>query len=58
MRLARAGSRTPRASAAGSPELWCGIAFDNKDALLGGLREMQGIIGQFADALEAAIAQC
>lgn len=53
MRLAAGGFKDSTRIAAGSPELWCGIAFDNKDALLGGLREMQGIIGQFADALEA-----
>ena len=53
MRLAAGGFKDSTRIAAGSPELWCGIAFDNKDALLGGLREMQDIIGQFADALEA-----
>ena len=53
MRLAAGGFKDSTRIAAGSPELWCGIAFDNKDALDAGLREMQGIIGQFADALEA-----
>ncbi len=53
MRLAAGGFKDSTRIAAGSPELWCGIAFDNRDALLGGLREMQGIVGQFADALEA-----
>ena len=53
MRLAAGGFKDTTRIAAGSPKLWCGIAFDNKDALLVGLREMQGIIGQFADALEA-----
>ena len=53
MRLAAGGFKDSTRIAAGSPELWCGIAFDNHDALLDGLREVQGIIGQFADALEA-----
>ncbi len=53
MRLAAGGFKDSTRIAAGSPELWCGIAFDNREALLGGLREMQGIVGQFADALEA-----
>ncbi len=53
MRLAAGGFKDSTRIAAGSPELWCGIAFDNRDALLAGLREMQGIVGQFADALEA-----
>ncbi len=52
MRLAAGGFKDSTRIAAGSPELWCGIAFDNRDALLAGLREMQGIVGQFADALE------
>ena len=53
MRLAAGGFKDSTRIAAGSPELWCGIAFDNKEALTSGLREMQGIIGQFADALDA-----
>ena len=53
MRLAAGGFKDSTRIAAGSPELWCGIAFDNKDALDAGPREMQGIIGQLADALEA-----
>ena len=51
MRLAAGGFRDSTRIAAGSPELWCGIAFDNKDALSDGLDEIQGIIGAFADAL-------
>ncbi|NGM17337.1 prephenate dehydrogenase/arogenate dehydrogenase family protein [Eggerthellaceae bacterium zg-893] len=51
MRLAAGGFKDTTRIAAGSPELWCGIAFDNKEALLAGLVEMQQIIGQFADAL-------
>ncbi|HIY84450.1 prephenate dehydrogenase/arogenate dehydrogenase family protein [Rubneribacter sp.] len=53
MRLAAGGFKDTTRIAAGSPQLWCGIAFDNKDALSAGLAEMQGIIASFADALEA-----
>ena len=51
MLLAAGGFKDSTRIAAGSPELWCGIAFDNKDALSDGLDEIQGIIGAFADAL-------
>ena len=51
MRLAAGGFKDSTRIAAGSPELWCGLAFDNKDALSDGLDEIQGIIGAFADAL-------
>ena len=51
MRLAAGGFKDSTRIAAGSPELWCGIAFDNKDALSDGLDEIQGILGAFADAL-------
>lgn len=51
MRLAAGGFKDSTRIAAGSPELWCGIAFDNKDALSDGLDEIQGIIDAFADAL-------
>lgn len=51
MRLAAGGFKDSTRIAAGSPELWCGIAFDNKDALSDGLDEIQGIISAFADAL-------
>lgn len=53
MRLAAGGFKDTTRIAAGSPELWCGIAFDNKDALGAGLAEMQGIIASFAEALAA-----
>ncbi len=52
MRLAAGGFKDSTRIAAGSPNLWCGIAFDNAEALRDGLLEMQGIIGKFADALE------
>ena len=51
MRLAAGGFKDSTRIAAGSPELWCGIAFDNKDVLSDGLDEIRGIIGAFADAL-------
>lgn len=53
MRLAAGGFKDTTRVAAGSPSLWCGIAFDNADAVKAGLRDMQGILGSFADALEA-----
>ena len=53
MRLAAGGFKDSTRIAAGSPELWCGISFDNAEALSAGLAEMQGIIGSFADALAA-----
>lgn len=53
MRLAAGGFKDSTRIAAGSPELWCGIAFDNRDALADGLAEVQDIIGSFADALNA-----
>ncbi|MFR4804722.1 MAG: prephenate dehydrogenase dimerization domain-containing protein, partial [Eggerthellaceae bacterium] len=43
MRLAAGGFKDSTRIAAGSPELWCGIAFDNKDALSDGLDEIRGI---------------
>jgi prephenate dehydrogenase len=53
MRLAAGGFKDTTRIAAGSPELWCGIAFDNADALDAGLREMRDILGSFSDALSA-----
>lgn len=53
MRLAAGGFKDTTRIAAGSPELWCGIAFDNKDALVAGLDEMRQIISGFSDALAA-----
>ncbi|MCI8340689.1 MAG: prephenate dehydrogenase/arogenate dehydrogenase family protein [Eggerthellaceae bacterium] len=52
MRLAAGGFKDTTRIAAGSPKLWCGIAFDNAQALVEGLAEMTGIIGSFATALE------
>lgn len=53
MRLAAGGFKDSTRIAAGSPELWCGIAFDNAQALSEGLAEMQGIIESFSQALAA-----
>ena len=53
MRLAAGGFKDSTRIAAGSSKLLCGIAFDNACALTSGLREMQGIIGDFADAIDA-----
>lgn len=50
-RLAAGGFKDSTRIAAGSPELWCGIAFDNAEALRKGLGEMQQIISQFEDSL-------
>lgn len=53
MRLAAGGFKDTTRVAAGSPKLWCGIAFDNAEALGAGLDEMAGIIASFRDALGA-----
>lgn len=57
MRLAAGGFKDTTRVAAGSPELWCGIAFDNADALSEGLHEMEQIIASYASAIEARDAQ-
>lgn len=53
MRLAAGGFKDTTRIAAGSPKLWCGIAFDNAEALGAGLQEMSDIIGGFQGALAA-----
>lgn len=53
MRLAAGGFKDTTRIAAGSPKLWCGIAFDNERALADGVAEMEGILGRFRAALEA-----
>ncbi len=53
MRLAAGGFKDTTRIAAGSPDLWCGIAFDNADALHDGLAEMISIIESFDEALTA-----
>lgn len=52
-RLCAGGFKDSTRIAAGSPELWSGIAFDNKQALHDGLVEMSEIIGRFITALES-----
>lgn len=53
MRLAAGGFKDSTRIAAGSPRLWCGIAFDNAAALSAGLGEMADILGGFKAALDA-----
>ena len=52
MRLAAGGFKDTTRVASGSPQLWCGIAFDNAAALKEGLLEFQRIVGSFIEALE------
>ncbi len=51
MRLAAGGFKDTTRVAAGSPALWCGIAFDNADALANGLAEMTDILANLRSAL-------
>ncbi len=51
-RLAAGGFKDSTRIAAGSPQLWCGISFDNRQALRDGLDEIRSILGQFQDALD------
>ena len=51
LRLAAGGFKDSTRIAAGSPELWCGIAIDNREALSEGLREFGDIIAQFERAV-------
>ena len=53
MRLAAGGFKDTTRIAAGSPNLWCGITFDNAEAVARGLHDMQDILGAFADAIES-----
>ncbi len=57
MRLAAGGFKDTTRVAAGSPELWCGIAFDNAEALASGLHEMESIISAYAQAIEGRDAE-
>lgn len=50
-KLAAGGFKDSTRIAAGSPELWTGISFDNSEALSQGLEEMKSIITQFEEAL-------
>ncbi len=50
-RLAAGGFKDSTRIAAGSPALWTGIAFDNREAIVDGLDEVGSIIHGFADTL-------
>ena len=52
MRLAAGGFKDTTRIAAGSPELWCGIAFDNANAVKKGIADMRAILDSFARAIE------
>ena len=56
-RLAAGGFKDTTRIAAGSPELWCGIALDNRKALARGLGEIKDIITDMQVSLESANAQ-
>lgn len=51
LRLAAGGFKDTTRIAAGSPELWCGIALDNRAALADGLAELGDILKSFEDAI-------
>ncbi|MEF2846270.1 MAG: prephenate dehydrogenase/arogenate dehydrogenase family protein, partial [Eggerthellaceae bacterium] len=50
-RLAAGGFKDSTRIAAGSPALWCGIAFDNRKAIVEGLDEVRSILKDYADTL-------
>ncbi|MDR3316358.1 MAG: prephenate dehydrogenase/arogenate dehydrogenase family protein [Coriobacteriales bacterium] len=50
-RLAAGGFKDTTRIAAGSPDLWCGIALDNQEALVRGLGEIKQIIADFEDSI-------
>jgi prephenate dehydrogenase len=56
-RLAAGGFKDTTRIAAGSPELWCGIALDNREALSQGLGEIRQIISRIEASLEAGDAR-
>jgi prephenate dehydrogenase len=53
LRLAAGGFKDMTRIAAGSADLWTGICFDNRDAVLRGLKEYGAQVGDFAGLLEA-----
>ena len=57
LRLAAGGFKDSTRIAAGSPELWCGIALDNSEALSQGLHEVGEIIGRFETAIREGDAE-
>jgi prephenate dehydrogenase len=56
-RLAAGGFKDTTRIAAGSPELWCGIALDNREALARGLSEIKQVISQIEGSLETGDAR-
>ena len=57
LRLAAGGFKDSTRIAAGSPELWCGIALDNSEALSQGLHEVGEIIARFETAIREGDAE-
>ncbi len=53
LRLAAGGFKDTTRIASGSPQLWSGIALDNREALADGLAELGGILGDFERAIRA-----
>ena len=49
--MAAGGFKDSTRIAAGSPALWTGIAFDNREAIVEGLDEVQSILRGYADVL-------
>ncbi len=52
LRLAAGGFKDMTRIAAGSPELWTGIVFDNRDAVVRGVREYTAILEGFATLVD------
>lgn len=50
-RLAAGGFKDSTRIAAGSPSLWTGIAFDNREAIVDGLEEVAEILTGYAEAI-------
>jgi prephenate dehydrogenase len=57
LRLAAGGFKDMTRIAAGSPELWTGIVFDNRDAVSRGLRDYAEQIGRFAGFVDGGDSQ-
>jgi len=56
-RLAAGGFKDTTRIAAGSPELWCGIALDNREAVAQGLHEFNEIISSFEASIKRSDAR-
>jgi len=52
LRLAAGGFKDMTRIAAGSPELWTGIVFDNRDAVVRGVRDYTAILERFATLVD------